>query len=112
MAKKKSESNTGIVVTMVFFILATIGLGISTYTGYAGQEGPTSAEKKARADEKVMKESRDYWKFQAQLLKAYIGRLPDADLGELSQRLKDFETGALGKSEASKAEVEKIVKDL
>ena len=39
MAKSPTkESNTGLVVTLVFFILSTIGLGVSTYMGFAEQK--------------------------------------------------------------------------
>lgn len=33
-----AESNTGLVVSLVIFILLTIGLGVTTYLGFAGQE--------------------------------------------------------------------------
>src|SRR5262245_63480199 len=57
-----SESNTGLVVSLVVFILLTIGLGVTTYLGYAGQEDyrkqardadtkATAAETKARSEE-------------------------------------------------------------
>jgi hypothetical protein len=42
------ESNTGLVVSLVIFILLTIGLGVTTYLGYAGQED----YRKASADDK------------------------------------------------------------
>src|SRR4051812_25328778 len=32
------ESKTGLVVTLVFFILATLGLGVTTYFGFAEQD--------------------------------------------------------------------------
>ena len=38
-AKKSGESKQGLVVVLVFFILATIGLGVATYYGFAEQEG-------------------------------------------------------------------------
>ncbi|MFN5288554.1 MAG: hypothetical protein ACK5E4_00530, partial [Planctomycetia bacterium] len=34
----KGESKQGLVVTLVFFVLATIGLGVSTYFGFSEQE--------------------------------------------------------------------------
>ena len=36
--KAKGESNRGLIVTLVFFILATIGGGLGTYYGYAEVE--------------------------------------------------------------------------
>jgi hypothetical protein len=63
MAKKSSRdssesSNTGLIVTLVFFILATIGLGVGTYMGYgaktdAVKETKTAAEKATASDKKA-----------------------------------------------------------
>ena len=41
MAKKRGGggSSPGLVITLVFFILATMGLGYATYAGFAEQEG-------------------------------------------------------------------------
>jgi hypothetical protein len=57
-----AESNTGLVVSLVIFILLTIGLGVTTYLGFAGQEDykkqaddqkqqADAAKKKAQAEE-------------------------------------------------------------
>ena len=69
MAKRKvvsssrpesGESNTGLVVSLVLFILLTIGLGVTTYLGYSGKseaEGKISqADQKAGAAEKKAQE--------------------------------------------------------
>jgi hypothetical protein len=67
MAKKSSSrsrssdgppSNTGLIVTMIFFILATIGLGVTTYMGYGGKsdavkEAATAASKQKEAEKKA-----------------------------------------------------------
>ena len=56
------SSNTGLIVTLVFFVLATIGLGVGTYMGYSGKadaekatksanDAKTTAEKKAREEQ-------------------------------------------------------------
>ena len=38
MAKQRGrESNTGIIVTLVFFIILSIALGVTAYYGFAGQ---------------------------------------------------------------------------
>jgi hypothetical protein len=53
MAKKKQENGpgTGMIVTLVFFVLATLILGVTTYMGFDGQ---TELEGKAKeADEKA-----------------------------------------------------------
>jgi hypothetical protein len=69
MAKRKvvsssrpdsGESNTGMVVSLVLFIILTIGLGVTTYLGYSGKseaEGRISqAESKAAAETKKAQE--------------------------------------------------------
>ncbi|HTK73636.1 MAG TPA: hypothetical protein VL371_00160 [Gemmataceae bacterium] len=65
MAKRKpvsssrpdsGESNTGLVVTLVLFILLTIGLGVTTWLGYSGK---SEAEAKAsQADQKAAAETK------------------------------------------------------
>src|SRR6476619_6474911 len=48
-----SESNTGLVVSLVIFIILAIGLGVTTYLGYAGQEDyrKQAADDKKKADD-------------------------------------------------------------
>src|SRR5439155_11415607 len=57
---ESGESNTGMVVSLVLFILLTIGLGVTTYLGYSGKseaEGKIAqAEQKASAAEKKAQE--------------------------------------------------------
>ena len=58
MAKKSSSSrekssepsNTGLIVTLVFFILATIGLGVGTYMGYGAKADAVAEKAKAVSD--------------------------------------------------------------
>jgi hypothetical protein len=62
MAKKTSapsESNTGLIVTLVFFVLATLTLGVFTYLGYSGQAEFAEKEKKAQAETKAAKKALD-----------------------------------------------------
>jgi hypothetical protein len=51
MAKKQAESGPGpfMIVTLVFFILATLILGVTTYLGYKGQEDLEKAAADAKA---------------------------------------------------------------
>ena len=43
MAKKKDGPGTGLIITLVFFVLATLILGITTYMGITGQEELTES---------------------------------------------------------------------
>ena len=56
--KSSEPSNTGLIVTLVFFILATIGLGVTTYMGYgakadAVKEAKTASDKATASDKKA-----------------------------------------------------------
>lgn len=53
------DSNTGLIVTLVFFVLATLTLGVFTYLGYSGQAELVEKEKKAQNDLKAAKKSLD-----------------------------------------------------
>ncbi|HEX4590755.1 MAG TPA: hypothetical protein VH120_12535 [Gemmataceae bacterium] len=54
----EEKSNTGLIVTLVIFILATIGLGVGTYMGYGGKaeaekQAKTAADKEAAEKKKA-----------------------------------------------------------
>src|SRR4051812_49806143 len=55
MAKKKQESGPGpfMILTLVFFILASLILGVTTYMGYKGQEELEASTKAAAEKEKA-----------------------------------------------------------
>jgi hypothetical protein len=61
MASKRGggeSSNTGLIVALVFFVLATIGLGVSTYMGYSGKADADKAAKSAQSDKAAADKSR------------------------------------------------------
>ncbi|MEY4190092.1 MAG: hypothetical protein RIR17_828, partial [Planctomycetota bacterium] len=68
----KGESKQGLVVTLVFFVLATIGLGVSTYFGFSEQEDlrkkAEDSDNKQKAEAKLI----DFYKFQSMLYWAFI----------------------------------------
>lgn len=68
----KGESKQGLVVTLVFFILATIGLGVSTYFGFSEQE--TLRADKEKSDINLKNETKliDFYRFQSMLYWTYI----------------------------------------
>ncbi len=73
MAKSPTkESNTGLVVTLVFFILSTIGLGVSTYMGFAEQKKYIEAAKDAETKKKDSDDRKRLYAAQSQLLYKYI----------------------------------------
>src|SRR5262249_33999171 len=108
-AAKGGEAKTGLIITLVFFIVLSIILGVLVYLGYAGQDELAAKEKKAAEAEKNMAGDRDWNKFRALLYQAYMG-YPPKDLGELGDLRERFDKGLLtGKD---KDEVAKLVKQL
>jgi hypothetical protein len=80
MAKQRGrESNTGLIVTLVFFIILSIGLGVATYYGFAGQAASTAKETAAVASDKDMKLQRDWYQFQAWTYRTYLGQTEGFD---------------------------------
>ncbi len=68
----KGESKQGLVVTLVFFILATIGLGVSTYFGFSEQETLRAEKDKSDATQKSEAKLIDFYRFQSMLYWTYI----------------------------------------
>jgi hypothetical protein len=80
MAKQRGrESNTGLVVTLVFFIILSVGLGVATYYGFAQQTALTTEKTTAVAGEKDMKAQRDWYQFQAWTYRTYLGQTEGFD---------------------------------
>jgi flagellar basal body-associated protein FliL len=89
--RSSGESKQGLVITLVFFILATIGLGVATYFGYSEQEAKDKA--KADAEKKLgdMTAERDWYKFQWNLARSYMGLLPGGEATEVGVKKADFD---------------------
>src|SRR5580704_7252291 len=56
-AAPRSESRTGLIVALVFFILTTITLGVVAYMGYDGQKVLEESAKKSADDAKLALEA-------------------------------------------------------
>ena len=98
MAPKASKSNggdskQGLVITLVLFILITIGLGISTYTGYTADEGKSNQIKEKDKEIKITAKDRDWWKLQALLFKAYMGHQAKEEVEDLKVLKDKFDQG-------------------
>lgn len=106
----KGESKQGLIITLVFFILATLGLGVATYFGFADQAVKEEAAKKAAAEKKLFEEERSYYKLQAELFRAYMGQPQGIDLAALGTRKGQLEQGTM-KTDSYKdsAEVKKVI---
>jgi hypothetical protein len=77
--KSQGESKQGLIITLVFFILATIGLGVATYFGFAEQEKMTKDVTAAKKDADLFKKQRDWYLFQAQMYRSYMGKAQTLD---------------------------------
>lgn len=110
MAEKR-ESNTGLIITLVFFVLATLGLGVATYYGFAEQTALRDAKKKSDDDLKKMTSKTQFNQFQAALYWAYIAsENPVGKAEELKSMYEDFkgEQSAWAKDMKSDGEFEKV----
>jgi hypothetical protein len=77
MAKRRGGaeggSNMGLIMTLVFFILTTIVLGVTTYMGYAEVKDYDDKRKTAEGKMKDMEKEKDWYKFQAMVVREYAG---------------------------------------
>jgi hypothetical protein len=97
MAKRRSGggggSSMGLIMTLVFFILTTITLGVTTYMGYSEiKEHDTKAKEATKAKETADKE-RDWYKFQARVVREIDGhpeKIDDAAHTVLAQDVAEF----------------------
>lgn len=106
MAKAKGgDSKQGLIITLVIFVLLSIGLGVSTYLGFDGQQQLEAKAKEAEKKEASMTKNRDFEKLKALMLKQYIGIGQPADVDDI-QRLSKESDGE------RKAEIKKLTTDL
>lgn len=109
--KAPSESKQGLVITLVIFILLTIGLGVATYYGFAEQESLTKAKKEAESKEKLFKDERDYYRAQANLYRVMMGHPREADYDEnqLAQGKDAIDRGTLSKAVKSHEDTKNLI---
>ena len=91
----KGESKQGLVVTLVFFILSTIGLGVATYYGMDGQAKLKQAAEGEKKKTKIADDERDWFRFQVGVLRAYLAApaAPDSPIGrDLPANMTKFGT--------------------
>lgn len=111
-SSSQGESKQGLIITLVFFILATLGLGVSTYFGFAEQDKLTKAAKDADAREKLARDDRDYYKAQSMIYRGYMGMTEGMDGADTLGTLKGQLEGNLGKNAKDNADVMKTLKAL
>jgi hypothetical protein len=110
--KSQGESKQGLIITLVFFILATIGLGVATYFGFAEQEKMTKDVTAAKKDADLFKKQRDWYLFQAQMYRSYMGKAQTLDgAADLATKKAQFDQGSMP-SDKDKEDVTKVLKEL
>ncbi|SRR5579871_1993788 len=111
-SSSQGESKQGLIITLVFFVLATLCLGVSTYYGFADQDAKDKAKKKAEDEAKIFKDERDYYKAQAMVFRGYMGLTEGMDGADTLGTLKNQLDGSLGKNSKDYADVTKVLKSL
>jgi hypothetical protein len=117
--RKKSSRNrdnpsTVLVLFMVFFILLSIGLGVGTYYGYAGQKKLEEDAINARKEAKAARNAEDYYKFQALTARGAAGPLVKSETidepNDWMVAMEGFEDGSKFKEEKTRPAIEELVK--
>lgn len=108
------ESKQGLIIALVIFVILTIGLGVATYYGFAGQAALEEKAKQAKADADAKASSRDWHRFQNEVLKAYIGHtLTKEDSDHLAANMPKFEGNSIGSGkDDNKPDFDNVIKDL
>lgn len=95
--KQNAESKQGLIVALVFFVLSTLALGVTTYMGYNADDGKEKKLKDKENELKTMTADRDWYRFQSRLFKAYMGHLKEGDeLNDLKSTRDKFNSNAFG----------------
>lgn len=111
-SKEKGESKQGLIITLVFFILATIGLGVATYFGFSEQEKYEKAAKEAKSKEDAFKTDRDWYKFQSMMYLSYMGQTQGLEGIDTLGTLKgQFDSRSM-KGGKDRELVEKVIKTM
>jgi hypothetical protein len=103
MAKKRDGggSNMGLITTLIFFVLATCILGVTTWLGFSEQDKLNTEKKKAEEALKGKQKDLDWYRAQAHAYRLYMGQPPkgldaqDMKLlrDRLATNLKDLGSG-------------------
>ncbi len=91
--KSKGENNLALIISLVFFILTSIALGVLYYMGIAETQKEVDKTKKAEADKGVADKDRDAAILKLKLYKAFVGTATQEEIASVqsanSQDLKD-----------------------
>lgn len=111
--RAQGESKQGLIITLVFFILATICLGVAAYFGFSEQSAYEKKAAEAKKGEETFKAERDYYKAAYMMARGYMGMTEGMEGAETLGTLKEqLDRGSLGKNSKDNADVQKWLKTL
>ena len=102
MASKDESKQQALIIALVCFVVLSLGLGVATYYGFAGQEELKKQAAEAKKEKDVQLNRGDWEQFQALSLKAHLGHnLTKEDQEALAALGKKYDAGKgnLGKDE-------------
>jgi hypothetical protein len=116
MASKKRDgggSNLGLIITLVFFVLTTVILGVTTYMGFSELEAKEKTKRDAETKLAERDKERNWWRFQAHVLQTYTGegKVVGTTPAELALLKKQFDENTLAFAGDGKAEFATVVKE-
>lgn len=111
MAKKKgSGSNLGLIITLVFFVLSTVILGVTTYMGYSALDEKEKAVAQATQAKGVAENDAKWYRDQSRILQARISKAPSGvDATEVAQVRHSLIQGQLSHA-ANQKDKEEFIK--
>jgi hypothetical protein len=86
----KGDSKQGLVITLIFFVLLSILLGVLAYFGYAEQEQIAKERDKMKQEKSTAVDDREYYQFQALAYRAYMGHQSSDGQKELAQKIERY----------------------
>ncbi|MBY0231252.1 MAG: hypothetical protein K2W96_18375, partial [Gemmataceae bacterium] len=107
---QEGGSNLGLIITLVFLVLTTVGLGVTTYLFYSDNEKKDKDKKAAEEDKTKMEATMKWYRFQAQMLRTFMGHpVPGADAKDVAMLKKGLDNdSSVYKSQADYAEARKF----
>jgi hypothetical protein len=117
MAKKKDGgTNTGLIVTLVIFVLTTVILGVTTYMGYSNIDEKEKANAKMKQELDQSQNDAKWYRTQSRIYRAWVrGDVsPGVEAAEVAREKQQLEQGQLShaSNQKDKDDFTKVMQDL